>query len=488
MPERPGLLVGGLHSGSGKTLVTLTLLHGLEERGYSVRPFKCGPDFIDPRFHEWMSGRTSVNLDPFFLGNNALSDLYDRMTQSLSGGLVEGVMGFYDGAEKGTSSYDVAKILDLPVVLAVYAKGMAETIAAVVAGVQKFRPGWNLLGVIAVQTGSSRHGEILARALDHEQLPPLIGTLPRHEDLQLPERHLGLVDVRELEEGENLLRLRNRLSLLSAGWDWNLICSRFNQVSCTTQDKIGKQRIPGASCRSTPSSIRLGVAWDSAFRFYYPENWSALEEQGIQLVPVSPQSDPMLPADLDGFYLGGGYPEHYAETLSMNREFLESVRSFYTSGGIIYAECGGMLYLSHGPDNLSRGSENGGVDETENKSENYSTEWAGILPFRFRMNGKLKRLGYIEAYPVEGSFWAASSSPIRGHFFHYSELIPCNDLHEKLPGPAFTVQEKPEGFQTGNLVASYLHLYFPSNPLILKQFVGALRNRAQSRLLSISDS
>ncbi len=469
MPERPGVLVGGLHSGSGKTLATLALLHGLEERGYRVRPFKCGPDFIDPRFHEWMTGRTSVNLDLFFSAGEELPALYDRMIRSLSGGVVEGVMGFYDGLEKGTSTYDVAKALGLPVFLAVYAKGMADTVAAVVKGVREYRSGWSLDGVIAVQTGSRRHGEILARALDQEKLPPLIGTLPRHEDLALPERHLGLVDVRELEEKGSLSRIRKKLSELTADWDWERSCSRFSQVSATPPGCAEERIIPGATFREKTSSIRLGVAWDSAFRFYYPENWSVLEERGIQLVPVSPQSDRKLPADLDGLYLGGGYPEHFAGSLSGNRGFLSSVRDFHANGGVVYAECGGMLYLSHGPDH---------------EQENQETDWLGILPFRFRMNGRLKRLGYIEAHPVDGGFWKAATGSIRGHLFHYSELIPLEASSGQALAPAFTVQEKPEGFQMPNLVASYLHLYFPSNPLVLNQFVEALRVRFESRTLS----
>ncbi|MHB1605623.1 MAG: cobyrinate a,c-diamide synthase [Leptospirales bacterium] len=489
MREHPGLLVGGVHSGSGKTLVTMALLHGLEERGYLVRPFKCGPDFIDPRFHEWMTGRTSVNLDLFFLGENELASLYDRMIRSLSGGLVEGVMGFYDGAEKRTSTYDVAKILGLPVLLAVHAKGMAETISAVVEGVQKFRDGWNLMGIVGVQTGTPRHTEILARALDREGLPPLLGTLPRHDDFQLPERHLGLVDVRELDEGGKLLKLKKRFSELTADWNWEAICSHFIQVPAAVQSRSEEQGIPGTTFRGTSSSIRLGVAWDSAFRFYYPENWSSLEEKGIQLVPVSPQTDRSLPEDLDGFYLGGGYPEHYAKRLSENSEFIDSVRSFYAAGGLIYAECGGMLYLTHGPENTS-GNEpvKSPEEEPDKKPGEQKIDWVGILPFRFHMNGKLKRLGYIEACPVAGDFWKTSSPSIRGHFFHYTELIPLKESHEHFPGPAFTVSGKTEGFQTTNLVASYLHLYFPSSPLFLEQFIEALRQRACSRLFSAPTS
>lgn len=218
--RRPGVVVAGLHSGSGKTLVTLALLQGLQKRGYVVRPFKCGPDFIDPRFHEWISGRTSVNLDPFFLSSGDIQALYDRMTEGLSGGVAEGVMGFYDGLAKKTSTYDLARILDLPVLLAVHSKGIAETLASVVKGVRDHRPDSRLAGIIAVQTGSPKHGEILSRALEEEGLPPLLGTLPRDENLKLPERHLGLVDVRELERSGQLGSLSQQLEHFSSNWHW----------------------------------------------------------------------------------------------------------------------------------------------------------------------------------------------------------------------------------------------------------------------------
>ncbi|MHB1286329.1 MAG: cobyrinate a,c-diamide synthase [Leptospirales bacterium] len=469
MPDRRGVLIGGIHSGSGKTLVTLCLLHGLQERGFSVRPFKCGPDFIDPRFHEWVTGRTSVNLDLFFSGPDEIPKLYDRMTHFSSGGVVEGVMGFFDGLDKGTSTYNVARALDIPVILVVHAKGMAETISSIVQGVQQYRSGWRLDGIIAVQTGSPRHAEILARALERENLPPLLGVLPRHEDFALPERHLGLVDVRELDESGRLARLKTRMTEFTADWDWDRIGSRFIQVqeAPTVLDEEGS--IPGATLRNGNAPLRLGVAWDKAFRFYYPENWSILEENGVQLIPVSPLFDRKLPSGLDGLYLGGGYPEHFSEDLSLNRDFLSSVRDFHSQEGLIYAECGGMLYLFHGPEI--------GPGEQEK-------EWVGILPFRFRMKGRLKRLGYVRARPIEGGFLGDSMEEVRGHFFHYSELIPLEtegrDVSKTFK-PAFDVQGKPEGFQTMNLVASYLHLYFPSSPRVLKDFIEALKTRSETR-------
>lgn len=466
MNKRPGIVVAGLHSGSGKTLVTLALLQGLAKRGFAVRPFKFGPDFIDPRFHEWISGRTSVNLDPFFLPPEEIRALYDRMTDGLSGGVAEGVMGFYDGLARKTSTYDISRTLDLPVLLAVFAKGMAETVASVVRGVQDHRPETRIQGVIAVQTGSLKHEEILARALTEEGLPPLLGTLPREEDLRLPERHLGLVDVRELEQSGQLGRLSRQLERASSTWKWEKIDTFFDRDRETVLSGSSDVFVPGTRKRSAGNTLlNLGVAWDSAFRFYYPENWSELEKKGIRIVPFSPLEDSGLPEDLDGIYLGGGYPERFSEELSQNMPFLESIRRFHESGRFVYAECGGMLYLTDGP------------------LERPELRWAGIFPCRFRMTGRLRRLGYVSALPVGEDGWFSDPSPVRGHFFHYSDLVP--DASSPPPPPGFLVDDRPEGFRSGQALASYLHLYFPSSPRFLEGFVhqmeqGRLRFRKTS--------
>lgn len=458
MAERYGVVVSGLHSGSGKTLVTLALLGGLQSRGRIVRPFKCGPDFIDPRFHEWISGRTSVNLDPYFLSGEGIQSLFDRMAKGFAGGVAEGVMGFYDGVARRTSTYDVARTLDLPVILAVYSKGMAETVASVVRGVRDFRSDSNIQGVIAVQTGSPRHGTILAQALEEEGLPPLLGTLPRHEAFRLPERHLGLVDVREIQGEEGMSRLSEELSRAVSDWEWEKILGFFDTPHTGMVPPDETVSIPGTPVHAkTGHAFRLGVAWDKAFRFYYPENWIELEKRGVGIVPFSPMEDREIPPGLDGIYLGGGYPEQFAEDLSRNRSFLESIRRFHQDGHFIYAECGGMLYLTQG------------------LSDRPDLAWAGILPCRFRMNGKLRRLGYVSATPVRGESWSPDPSPVRGHFFHYSELV-FDSEKDRFP-PAFLVDGQPEGFQSKKTLASYLHLYFSSSSGFVDEFVRQLANK-----------
>lgn len=465
-------MVAGTGSGSGKTLTALALLAGLGARGRDVRPFKCGPDFIDPRYHEWIAGVPSFNLDRHFSPPDVLEDRFARLTRGSSGGVVEGVMGLYDGLERGTSTFDIARILGLPVLLVVNAQGMAESLAAVVSGMARFREGLRVLGVVATRTGSERHRTILSRALSEEGLPPLAGVLPRHERLALPERHLGLFGPDDLDAGV-LSPFRETLAGFAASqFDWPLIETAF----AVPEEKTPAPPEHGAAARS-PSFVRamersvallssgmadppkgrrqrrlkMGVALDRAFWFYYPENWAAFARHGIDPVFFSPLADPALPPRIDGLYLGGGYPEAHADRLSRNETMRAGIREFAAGGRPLYAECGGMLYLTCGP-------------------EGGQAPWVGLIPSRVVPGARLTRLGYAEVEPMPGpGLFCGATGAIRGHLFHYSSLVaeapePGTSVRPPL-SPAF--RHLPagtgEGFSGDGLVASYVHLFFPSN-------------------------
>ncbi len=462
-----GVVVAGVGSGSGKTLATMTLLSGLAARGYAVHPFKCGPDFIDPRHHEWIARTPSGNLDLHFSDPCALRERYDRQVNGSSGGVVEGVMGLFDGLSRGTSTFDIARTLDLPVILVLSAQGMAETVAALVRGVVAHRDGVRYLGVVATRTGSDRHRTLIAEALETEGLPPLLGVLPRDEAFALPERHLGLSAPWEREEERESL-LRKALARVAECLDWERILAAFYPPpSGSFRPPSGEEprsladgwratirRLATKPAVRNRRPLRLGVALDEAFWFYYPENWELFGEFGIEILPFSPLRDPALPPDCDGLYLGGGYPERFSRELSDNRSFLSEFRSFCASGRPVYAECGGMLYLTEGP----MGGEG-------------APSLSGILPLRFSMGDRLKRLGYAEVTAGEG-FFSGASGPIRGHLFHYSRL---SGGEEPLPS-AFrhAADGRSEGFARKGVVASYLHLFFPSNPRWAEAFARAL--------------
>jgi cobyrinic acid a,c-diamide synthase len=490
--------VAGAGSGAGKTLTTLVLLSGLISRGHEVHPFKCGPDFIDPRYHEWMAGRPSFSLDLHFSQPSDLRSRYDRLVASSSGGVVEGVMGLYDGVDRGTSTYDIVRILDLPVLLVLNAQGMAETLAALVRGLSEFRRGIRILGVIATRTGSDRHRRMIERALSSEGLPPLLGVLPRRESLGLPERHLGLVGPGSLDpDGERAFG--DAIGEVARDFDWAGIDSAFCPVSSLHSDKSpadkergersafpgpafsdrAKERIRRLTGGGEPSppvkagtALRLGVAMDEAFWFYYPENWEVFKRHGITFEFFSPLSDPALPPGIDGLYLGGGYPELYAGKLSDNRSLLAEIRAFCHDGRPVYAECGGMLYLTRGLAGKRREGTSKTSDEREGEDASLDDgpALAGLIPVRFAMGERSRRLGYAEVLPAGPGLFGMASGPVRGHLFHYSTLLPegepeSGSVAGENFGPAFRHQgsDTLEGFARGFLVASYLHLYFPSN-------------------------
>ncbi len=469
-----GVVVAGAGSGSGKTLTTLALLGGLADRGYAVHPFKCGPDFIDPRHHEWIARTPSGNLDLHFSEPGALRERFDRQVAGSSGGVVEGVMGLFDGLARGTSTFDIARTLDLPVILVLSAQGMAETAAALIRGLVTHREGVRFLGVIVTRTGSERHRTLIADALKAEGLPPLLGALPREESFSLPERHLGLSAPWEREE-EPEKRLREALDRAALAMDWSTILKAFSPPSqapssfpsgpSEKEPRTLSESWRTSLTRHSPATparrvrpLRLGVALDEAFWFYYPENWTLFGELGIEILPFSPLRDRALPPDCDGLYLGGGYPERYSRELSGNRPMISEFRQFCDSGRPVYAECGGMLYLTEGP--VGEGGEK-------------ALDLSGIFPVRYALGDRLKRLGYAEVTAGEG-FFSGTPGPVRGHLFHYSRLsgsgegIPAAFLH--------TADGRPEGFARKGVVASYLHLFFPSNPLWAEALARALES------------
>ncbi len=530
-PRPPrGVLVAGAGSGSGKTLATLALLAGLREKGREVLPYKCGPDFIDPRHHERVALTPSKNLDLHFTPPAPLRESFDRDLGGRSGAVVEGVMGLFDGMAGGRSTFDIARVLELPIVLVLSARGMAETAAALVRGLVSFREGGLFAGVIATRTGSERHREMIARALEEAGLPPLLGVLPRDEALTLPERYLGLCAPGESgEEAEQ--SFLERLSQHARGFDWEKILPFFperaafsvkiedaggsssGQFLSALRERALRESAPGSFIASSlPASgerrgggtrPRLAVALDRAFWFYYHENFEALKAAGIEIVFFSPLEDPRLPSGTHGIYLGGGYPERFAGALSENRSMIDSVREFCLSGRPVYAECGGMLYLTLGPEREGRGAEETGEEigaipkEGEGKKEQSPLAPAslvGFLPVRYRLGERLRRLGYAEVRAGEGLFSGVPGT-IRGHLFHYTTL----DGKKALPGgigpreaqaalavpegPAFlhAADGRPEGWALGGVVASYMHAFFPTNSHFAARLAESLRLGESSR-------
>ncbi|MBQ9338085.1 MAG: cobyrinate a,c-diamide synthase [Lentisphaeria bacterium] len=427
-------MIAGTNSGSGKTTFSLAVLRALKRRGLSVAPFKCGPDYIDPLFHRQAAGATSWNLDTFFGSETEFS----RRAAGHDAAVVEGVMGLFDGIHPDRldgSCAEIAAKLRLPVVLTVNAQGISGSIAPLVKGFAEWHPGVKIIGVFAAKVGSARHAELLKTALAAAGLPPLLGYLVRDDRLILPERHLGL-SVGKLDDAW----LDSLAAEFEAGADLDLLL----ELSRGPVSAVRPETFP-------PPVLRLGVAQDEAFCFYYEANLDALRRNGVEIVPFSPLHDRVLPENLNGIYLGGGYPELYLKELNANVSMLDSIRDF-AKDHFVYGECGGYLFLLESLEDFS----------------GQTLPCLGLLPGRARMNRRLASLGYRE---VSGE-WGRG----RGHEFHYSSLI------EPPPGPYLWHGADKHGREfdcggiRGKVCGSYIHLYFAGSPELIRGFIDRLAN------------
>jgi cobyrinic acid a,c-diamide synthase len=454
----PRLVIGGVASGVGKTTVTVGLCRALRARGLTVAMFKCGPDYLDPTYHERAAGRVCHNLDGWLMGRTAVLDTFHRGAAGADIALIEGVMGLFDGASPSSedgSTAQIAKWLAAPVMLVVDASGMARSLAALASGFSHFDPELPLAGLFANNIGSRSHLDLLARALASapgtNPLPPLLGGLPVRADDKFPERHLGL-------------RTADRAAIPEALFDaWGATLGQWCRVDAML-DVARSAPSPAMSVNvSTPDPppaprrCRIGLAHDQAFHFYYEDNLRRLEALGCELVRFSPLADAALP-DVDALYFGGGYPELFADRLAANQNMREAVRDFAGRGRPIYGECGGLMYLA----------------QAIRTSDGSDHRMLGLLPGTAVMSDRLEALGYVEVELQTPSILGAPGLRFRGHQFRYSRLegvqaaAALYSVRKRRGGEAF-----PEGHRVGNVLGSYVHAHWASNPLVAASFVDA---------------
>lgn len=439
----PRIVVAGTHSGVGKTTVVSGLMAALSLKGCRVAPFKVGPDFIDPSYHTLAAGRPGRNLDVFLSGPDLIGPLFAHGARGADIAVIEGVMGLFDGKSGGelASTAHIAKILDAPVVLVLDARAMARSAAAMVYGYANFDPEVQVAGVVLNRVGSSAHERMLRDALEPLGVP-VLGVLRRDETIQTPDRHLGLVPVAERrEEAERTLQA---------------LGARVSR-SCDLEGILRLARSAG-SLRAEPWSpesleddrtegVRVAVAAGPSFSFLYRENLELLEGSGAEVVTFDPTSDGDLPGDAEALYLGGGFPETYAEALSANEPMREHVSRFAAEGRPIVAECGGLLYL---------------VRELDGHP------MCGVLDATAHMAGRLT-LGYREARALTDSPLSEIGMDVRGHEFHYSTVEPGAGGN-----PAWELAGRgPEGFVEGSVHASYLHTHWAATPEMPRRFLRA---------------
>lgn len=455
-----GFLIAGTSSGTGKTTVTLAIAAALRRRGLVVQLFKGGPDFLDTSHHSRIAGRKARNVDTWMLSRTTNVEIFARASRGADVAIVEGMMGLFDGksgaGEEGSSA-EIAKLLRLPVVLVVDAGKSARSVAAMVLGFEMFDAELPLAGVILNRVANERHFEMLEMAIAARCHAPVLGWLPREPAISIPERHLGLRTAQESRE-EDLEQERDALASVA---ERGLQMDRLLALRC------GLERAPEVAAKTAEMRLRVGVACDAAFSFYYEDNLDLLREHGAEIVFFSPLADRELPQDLDALYLGGGYPELHAEALSANASMLRSVREFAASQRPVYAECGGMMYLA--------------TSLTTVEQKTYAM--AGVLTSHVEMTPKLRHFGYVEVEVMEDCLLGPKGTAMRGHSFHYSqmtgaeELPACYRVCYSLSG-----RTEREGFAVAGakVLASYVHLHFRSNPKVAEHFVrAALEQRVE---------
>lgn len=439
-------MFGATHSGAGKTTITLGVMRALTQRGLQVQPYKVGPDYIDTGWHKIATDRASCNLDAFMLPEATLNYLFQSYAETADINIIEGVMGLYDGYgidPNYCSSAGLAKQLDCPIILVVDGKAVATSIAATVQGFQNFQKDTPIVGVLLNRVNTESHYQLLTAAIEKYCRIPVLGRLPNLPELALPERHLGLMPNEEMTDMQAYWQRLTEVVEQYIDLDKIIALSESSTITPAVIDLPDTTQYQG---------LKMAIAQDEAFHFYYQANLNLLKQLGIKLIPFSPLHDSQLPA-VDLIYIGGGFPEMFAEQLAHNQSMRESLLDAHQQAKPIYAECGGLMYLG----------------EQLKTSEGASHDMVGILTGYSEMSKGLKRFGYCEATAITDTLLANKGAILRGHEFHHSVFhtsLPCAfELYKTRDGEIIKTWQG--GYQVANTLASYLHVHFYQNPHML---------------------
>lgn len=444
------LVIAGTGSSVGKTTFTIGLMAALQKKGYTVQGFKCGPDYIDPSYHTAVTGRHSRNLDSWMFEQQTVREIVARASAGADISIIEGVMGFFDGKdplENTGSTAEISMITESPVVLIVNCSSMARSAAAIVKGFQTLASGPNIVAVIANQVGSVGHFEMVKAAIEQECDVPVVGYLKREQDIDIPSRHLGLIPA--IERGE----LNSFFDKLAALISETVDVDHLYELAKTTEII---NEASSLFAKRADKGVTIAVAKDAAFNFYYQENLELLTAYGAKLVYFSPLNGEEVPAEADGLYLGGGFPEEFASELASNELSKVSIRAAITSGMPTLAECGGFMYLT----------------ESIVTTEGTVYPMVGLIPGKVKMQTKLAALGYREIFGTKDNFLIDHDQQAKGHEFHYSTFEGSEDVPY-----AYEIKgrfgKKSEGYLHDKLVAGYTHFHFASNPQLVERWIGA---------------
>ncbi len=457
-----GLIIAGDRSGVGKTTVTLAILAHLAAQSDRVQSFKVGPDYIDPMFHGAVTGLPCRNLDPVLTSPRYVQDCFNRHAEGADWVVIEGVMGLFDGISNPNesaflndygSTAHIARILDLPVVLVLDCSSLSTSIAAIAYGYTNLDPQVNVAGVILNKVASDRHLELLATALASIKIP-ILGVLRREAAVTIPDRHLGLVPSTELLELKQLFARLAHLAKTSFNWD--------QLLTLLSQHSPRHSFIPSLCYPVTQLPIKIAVAKDQAFNFYYQDNLDILTELGAELIFWSPLKDRSIPDDIQGLYFGGGFPEMFAQQLADNQQVLQQLKVIIQAGIPTYAECGGLMYLCQQLIDLNQ----------------QAWSMVGVIPSDVTMQAKLT-LGYRRAIALQDSALISAQQIVTGHEFHRSKLSKNSARPQwQLQGFHQSSPQLTEGWNINQLHASYLHLHWGETKSQPQRLIQSCRNFA----------
>lgn len=441
------VMIAGTHSGAGKTTVSLGLMGFLSKR-YKVQPFKVGPDYIDTAYHRHVTGNYSCNLDLYMLGEEKLKSAFLKNAVNADISIIEGVMGMYDGIDatsKGSSA-DIAKILRIPVILVVDASSMATSVSALIMGYMHYDRNVNIAGVILNRVGSEKHYILLKECIERDLNIDVLGYLPNDAKLNLSERHLGLVPVYEMPS------LKDKLEKLYEYIEKYIDIKKIIDIAnISGTDDFGVYEGDFYKFKK----IKIAYAYDEAFNFYYKDGLELFIKMGAELVPFSPLNDIKLPDGISGIYIGGGFPEVFAQKLTKNERMQSSIKNAIVSGMPVYAECGGLMYLAKNITDL----------------DGNTFKMVGVYDASIVMTKKLQRFGYVEAEVFSDNVLFKKGDKVRGHEFHHSKMT----LFKQKASYIVHKPGKSEAWECGyvykNCLATYVHINLYTYPETVKRFI-----------------
>ncbi len=452
----PRIVVAGACSGVGKTTISTGLMGALRDAGFTVQAFKVGPDYIDPSYHRAITGRPAGNLDAWMVPQDQIVELFRREAVSADIAVVEGVMGLYDGlsgVDETGSTAQIAKLLRCPVLLVIDAYSMARTVAAVALGYKKFDENVNISGIILNRVGSATHAAWCKQAIEEATTIPVVGSLPCNAEIELAERHLGLIPTPEKEPMDKFFS--KTTSFVHNNVDLDAIIKIAKSVP-----EVPEVRHPIYPARKHPKNVTVGVAFDEAFNFYYSGNLDLLEAYGAEINCFSPIHDKALPADVDGLYIGGGFPEMLAGELEANGAMRRAIKKAADRGMPIYGECGGLMYLTDA------------IVDFEGKPYRMTD----VLHAKTLMTKKVL-LNYALADVTCDTPLSTVGSCLKGHEFHSSKIVdvPADAEFAYTLRKGEGIVEKRDAWLQQNVLASYTHLHFAQDAQIAQTFIATCR-------------